>query len=31
LRRIAVNSARGGSKRQPGKNIVDFFGKPMIA
>lgn len=28
---IAVIPARGGSKRIPDKNIVDFFGKPMIA
>lgn len=28
---IAVIPARGGSKRVPGKNIMDFFGKPMIA
>lgn len=27
---IAVIPARGGSKRIPRKNIVDFFGKPMI-
>ena len=29
--RIAIIPARGGSKRIPRKNIVDFFGKPMIA
>jgi N-acylneuraminate cytidylyltransferase len=29
--RIAVIPARGGSKRLPGKNIMDFMGKPMIA
>ncbi|WP_372763553.1 cytidylyltransferase domain-containing protein [Litorivivens sp.] len=28
---IAVIPARGGSKRIPRKNIMDFFGKPMIA
>ena len=28
---IAVIPARGGSKRIPKKNIVDFFRKPMIA
>lgn len=28
---IAVIPARGGSKRIPNKNIVDFLGKPMIA
>ena len=28
---IAIIPARGGSKRLHGKNIVDFFGKPMIA
>lgn len=28
---IAIIPARGGSKRLPGKNILDFFGKPMIA
>lgn len=29
--RIAIIPARGGSKRIPRKNIVDFHGKPMIA
>lgn len=29
--RIAVIPARGGSKRIPGKNIIEFSGKPMIA
>lgn len=29
--RIAVIPARGGSKRLPYKNILDFMGKPMIA
>lgn len=28
---IAIIPARGGSKRIPKKNIMDFFGKPMIA
>ena len=28
---IAVIPARGGSKRLPKKNIIDFFGKPLIA
>ena len=28
---IAIIPARGGSKRIPKKNILDFFGKPMIA
>lgn len=28
---IAIIPARGGSKRVPGKNIMDFCGKPMIA
>ena len=30
-KRIAIIPARGGSKRLPNKNIIDFFGKPMIA
>lgn len=29
--RLAIIPARGGSKRLPGKNIMDFQGKPMIA
>lgn len=29
--RIAIIPARGGSKRIPQKNIIDFNGKPMIA
>lgn len=29
--RVAIIPARGGSKRLPKKNIIDFFGKPMIA
>lgn len=28
---IAIIPARGGSKRIPKKNIIDFFGKPLIA
>jgi N-acylneuraminate cytidylyltransferase len=28
---IAIITARGGSKRIPGKNIKDFLGKPIIA
>jgi CMP-N-acetylneuraminic acid synthetase len=28
---VAIIPARGGSKRIPGKNIIDFMGKPMIA
>lgn len=31
MKRIAIIPARGGSKRIPRKNIVDFKGKPMIA
>lgn len=30
MRRIAILPARGGSKRLPGKNVVEFFGKPII-
>ena len=29
--RIAVIPARGGSKRIPKKNVIDFMGKPMIS
>ena len=29
--RVAIIPARGGSKRIPKKNIIDFLGKPMIA
>lgn len=29
--RIAIIPARAGSKRLPGKNVMDFYGKPMIA
>lgn len=28
---IAIIGARGGSKRIPRKNIIDFFGKPLMA
>ena len=28
---ISIIPARGGSKRIPGKNILDFNGRPMIA
>ena len=31
MSKIAVITARGGSKRIPGKNIKDFCGKPIIA
>lgn len=31
MKRIAIIPARGGSKRIPRKNIIDFDGKPMIA
>ncbi len=31
MRHIAVILARGGSKRLPRKNILDFHGKPMLA
>ncbi len=31
MRSICVIPARGGSKRLPRKNVVEFFGKPMIA
>ena len=30
-RRIAIITARGGSKRIPGKNIRDFCGKPILS
>lgn len=30
-KRIAIITARGGSKRIPKKNIKDFCGKPIIA
>ena len=28
---VAIITARGGSKRIPGKNIKEFCGKPIIA
>ena len=31
MRNIAIIPARGGSKRLPNKNVLDFMGKPMIA
>lgn len=31
MKKICVIPARGGSKRIPKKNIIDFFGKPLIA
>lgn len=31
IQRCALIPARGGSRRLPGKNIIDFFGKPIIA
>ncbi|MCM1568074.1 MAG: pseudaminic acid cytidylyltransferase [Roseburia sp.] len=31
MRTIAIITARGGSKRIPGKNIRDFCGKPILA
>jgi CMP-N-acetylneuraminic acid synthetase len=31
MKLLAIIPARGGSKRVPGKNKTDFFGKPMIA
>lgn len=31
MRRVAIIPARGGSKRLPRKNIIDFCGKPIIA
>ncbi|OEU67721.1 MAG: pseudaminic acid cytidylyltransferase [Desulfobacterales bacterium PC51MH44] len=31
MKRIAIIPARGGSKRLPRKNIIDFLGKPIIA
>lgn len=31
MKPVAIIPARGGSKRIPGKNIIDFCGKPMIA
>jgi len=31
MKRIAIIPARGGSKRLPKKNVIDFYGKPIIA
>ena len=31
MKHIAIILARGGSKRLPRKNILDFHGKPLIA
>ncbi len=31
MKNVAIITARGGSKRIPGKNIKDFLGKPIIA
>ena len=31
MKKIAIITARGGSKRIPRKNIKDFLGKPIIA
>lgn len=31
MKRVAIIPARGGSKRIPRKNIIDFRGRPMIA
>ena len=31
VKRIAIIPARGGSKRLPRKNILEFFGKPLLA
>ena len=31
MKHIAIILARGGSKRLPHKNILDFHGKPMLA
>jgi CMP-N-acetylneuraminic acid synthetase len=31
LRHLAIVPARGGSKRLPRKNVIDFFGKPILA
>lgn len=30
LNAVAIITARGGSKRIPGKNIKEFMGKPML-
>ena len=31
VKTVAIITARGGSKRIPGKNIKEFCGKPIIA
>ncbi|MFG5141967.1 cytidylyltransferase domain-containing protein, partial [Campylobacter lari] len=31
MKNLCIIPARGGSKRIPRKNIVDFLGKPLIA
>ena len=31
MKRLAIIPARGGSKRIPRKNVIDFFGKPIIS
>ena len=31
MKRIAIILARGGSKRLPRKNLLDFHGKPLLA
>ena len=31
MRNLAMITARGGSKRIPGKNIKEFCGKPILA
>ena len=31
MKKIAIITARGGSKRIPSKNIRDFLGKPIMA
>ena len=31
MKKIAIITARGGSKRIPRKNVRDFLGKPIIA
>ena len=31
MKSVAIILARGGSKRLPDKNIIEFHGKPMLA
>ena len=31
MKSVAIITARGGSKRIPGKNIRDFCGRPILA